>query len=112
MSMKRILVLLSTAIVVLGAASPALAQRDPFDPQEGSGAQEEPSDSGDEGAADDPTVQPDDEEDADVSPNRSEQLANTGADPQPWLVVAYGLLAAGAAALFVSRVYSPLAHRK
>ena len=115
LAMKRILILLAAAMVVLGAASPALAQRDPFDPQEGSGSQEEPS-GDEEGSADDPTVQPDDNTDADTddetSPNQSEQLANTGANPEPWLVIAYALFAAGAAALFVSKVYSPVGNRK
>ena len=116
MAMRKVFVLFATAMVVLVAAAPAFAQRDPFAPQEGSGSTEEPSGDDDSGSTGDPTVQPDDDTDAatddETSPNQSDQLANTGANPEPWLVIAYALFAAGAAALFVSKVYSPIAHRK
>jgi len=93
-------------LVVL-AAGPASAQRDPFDPATGpsdsgqeesteGGVFEEPQDDS-QGAAEEPA--PDE--------NGSDVLANTGADVSGWLVLAYGLMVAGLGAVVVGRTWRP-----
>jgi hypothetical protein len=108
--MRRALLicLVGSFLAVLGAG-PALAQRDPFDPATGGqSAEEEPSGSAEEGPfnqgesagqAEEPVTPPQ------VNENGSEVLANTGADVSPWLVLAYGLIVAGAAAVVVARTW-------
>ena len=101
--MRRCLLLLVASVVaILSIAAPAGAQtRDPFDPLI------------DENAVTTSTVtgtttvdgDTDTETDAVVE---TEQLANTGSNVQPWLMVAYTLLAMGAAALVLGRMRAPV----
>ena len=97
----RKLLLTVLAGVVLSAlfAGPAFAQiRDPFDPaidtstDTGGTVTQPPPVTGDGGP-----VQP--------APTEvgGESLANTGSDTEPWLVAAYGLIATGFAAVFISK---------
>jgi hypothetical protein len=95
--MKRAVFLL-TLLSVLNMAPMAVAQvRDPFDPLVVPGA---PA-----GAVTDPEVDTVQAPPAAQVP--SDRLADTGFDPAPYLVLAYGLLAAGGAALFLSRAAYP-----
>jgi hypothetical protein len=100
--------MVGTLLAVLGAGH-ALAQRDPFDPatggQQGS-AEEEPSTQG-ETAGETETEEPVTQPQPQVNRDGSDALANTGADDSPWLVLAYGLIVAGAASLVVARTWRP-----
>lgn len=102
---KLLLVLVMGATLVVMMAAPAFAIRDPFDP-----AIDLTPDAG--GATVDGGAQVDTGGDGggtvvggqtDVG---SEGLANTGAETEPWLVAAYGLIAAGAAAVALSKNFS------
>ncbi|HJR45706.1 MAG TPA: hypothetical protein VJ927_08890 [Actinomycetota bacterium] len=88
-------------VLVVFSAAPALALRDPFDPvidtspeapAGGGGAQVGDTDGG---AGDGPTV---------IGQTGGESLANTGAETEPWLVMAYAAIAIGAGAVVVSKV--------
>jgi hypothetical protein len=107
---KAIVVLLAGLVLVVALAAPAFALRDPFDPvvdltpeTEGGGGRGGASE---EGA----TITNTGGEGTEVSgaATPSETLANTGSDVEPWLVVAYGLIAVGAAAVVLSRTGSPV----
>ncbi len=94
--------------VVLTAAAPAFAIRDPFDPVI---SQAEVTGTGDDTATGDGTGATGDGTGTDgaagddvVAGNSSEGLANTGADTEPWLVAAYALIAIGAGAVAISKV--------
>jgi hypothetical protein len=103
---KAIVVLLAGLLLVVAFAAPAFALRDPFEPavdltpETGAGGAEEEgattADVGGGGTELGGTATP------------SETLANTGSDVEPWLVVAYGLIAVGAAAVVLSRTFSPV----
>lgn len=98
--MKKLAVpmVLALASLVLIAA-PAFAQRDPFDPVIDPNAA--PVVTG--VTTTDTTTTT-----TTVPPNvGSDQLANTGADVAPWLAIAYGLVAMGAGAVVISRMYQP-----
>lgn len=86
--------------LVLGSglllAAPAAAQRDPFQPAAGQG-----------GAIEAPPGSGTQEEPAQVAPPPTDPLANTGAEIEPWLALAYGLIAAGAGAVTIGRVARP-----
>ena len=106
---KAVLVLLILLCLVV-AAGPTLAQeRDPFEPQGGSGVVEPEN-----GETEPGTAEPGEEE-PEVEPEPSDGgLGNTGLDLQPWLVLAYVLVALGTGAVVVGRVLheaSDLAHR-
>jgi hypothetical protein len=106
-------------LVVL-AAGPASAQRDPFDPvtgpqndssqedesTQGGGVFEEPEDEAG-GTVEEPEVDPNQNQDD----NGSDVLANTGTDISGWLVLAYGLIVAGGSAVLVGRTWRPQSHR-
>jgi hypothetical protein len=103
---KAIVVLLAGLVLVVPLAAPAFALRDPFDPvvdltpetqSEDGGGQEEPTqvDVGGGGTQVSETA------------TQSETLANTGSEVEPWLVVAYGLIAVGAAAVVLSKTFTP-----
>ena len=103
--MRKMLVLFSALFVVMLLAAPASAQRDPFDPvidttAEGQAADGQAADGdaqqGDGDAGTDPT-----------GPPGADGVPNTGADPEPWLVAAYALIAFGAGALALSKTLSP-----
>lgn len=101
--MRRLVVtLMAGALVALGVTSAALAQentlRDPFDPV--ADENQDVTATTDTTGTTDPTdeVQPAQET------TGSERLANTGAETDPWLVGAYGLIAAGAAALILGKL--------
>ncbi|MGH2818173.1 MAG: hypothetical protein ACRDJS_06895 [Actinomycetota bacterium] len=106
---KAIVVLVAGLLLLVAFAAPAFALRDPFDPvvdltpetaggSGGGGAEEEATraDVGGSGGTEGGTI------------TNSETLANTGSDVEPWVVVAYGLIAVGAAAVVLSKTFSPL----
>lgn len=100
---KLLLAVVMGATLVVMMAAPAFAIRDPFDPAIDLTPDTAPAgdtgaqvDTGDGGA----TVGPQ------VVDNGSEGLAATGADTEPWLVAAYGLIVAGAAAVALSKNFS------
>jgi hypothetical protein len=104
---KAIVVLLAGLLLVVAFAAPAFALRDPFEPvvdltpeSGGGGAEEEEATTADVGGSGGTEVS--------GTATRSETLANTGSDVEPWLVVAYGLIAAGAAAVVLSKTVSPV----
>jgi hypothetical protein len=101
-------------LVVL-AAGPAAAQRDPFDPATGpsdssqedsteGGVFEEPQDDS-QGTVEEPETNPNQD-------NGSDVLANTGADVSGWMVLAYGLIVAGLGAIVVGRTLRPQPSRR
>ena len=98
--MKKLAVLVALAIASLVLiAAPAFAQRDPFDPVIDPNAV--PVVTG--ATTTDPTTTT-----TTVPPNvGSDELANTGADVAPWLAISYGLVAMGAGAVVISRMYQP-----
>ena len=105
---RLIWIALSSLVVVVFAAAPALAQQDPFEPRNPGG--------GTGGQTTQPTPgQPDTgNQQAQEPPSTgqtTEGLPNTGADPKPWIVLAYGLIFIGAALVTVSRTLrvSPVA---
>jgi hypothetical protein len=105
---KAIVVLLAGLMLVVAFAAPAFALRDPFDPvvdltpdTEGGGG----GGASEEGATTNAGGVGGDEVSGAATP--SETLANTGSDVEPWLVVAYGLIAVGAAAVVLARTGSP-----
>lgn len=84
-------------------ATPALAQRDPFDPLIDPNAPTVGTTGGSITTTTDTTggssvFQPTDGSDA---------LANTGSDVSPWMAIAYTLIVMGAGALVVARMYQP-----
>jgi hypothetical protein len=106
---KAIVVLVAGLLLLVAFAAPAFALRDPFDPvvdltpetaggSGGGGAEEEATraDVGGSGGTEGATI------------TNSETLANTGSDVEPWVVVAYGLIAVGAAAVVLSKTFSLL----
>jgi hypothetical protein len=105
---KAIVVLMAGLLLLVAFAAPAFALRDPFHPVVdltpetagggGGGAEEEATtaDVGGSGGTEGATI------------TNSETLANTGSDVEPWVVVAYGLIAVGAAAVVLSKTFSPL----
>ena len=103
---KAIVVLLAGLVLVVAFAAPAFALRDPFDPvvdltpEAGGGG----GGSSEEGATTSVEVG------AEVSRavTQAETLANTGSEVEPWLVVAYGLIAVGAAAVVLSKAFTPV----
>ena len=105
---KAIVVLLAGLVLAVAFAAPAFALRDPFDPVVdltpdtaggggGGGASEE-------GA----TTNADVGADVNQAVTQAETLANTGSEVEPWLVMAYGLIAVGAAAVVVSKTSTPV----
>ncbi len=93
--MRKGLVVTVTCLLLLGLAAPAVAQRDPFQPAVGSGQGE-----GDTGTESEPETAPGE------APPPADRLADTGIDPQPWLVIAFALTAFGSAGLALARVWS------
>jgi hypothetical protein len=106
---KAIVVLVAGLLLLVAFAAPAFALRDPFDPvvdltpETGGG--------GDDGGGQEEATGTD----VGVSggtevgaSTRSETLANTGSGVEPWVVVAYGLIAVGAAAVVLSKTFSPV----
>src|SRR5688572_15388916 len=91
--MRRILVILGLCLVALAAASPAHAQRDPFEPAIESGAQEP--------GAEQPATQIEPEPGEAAPPQR---LADTGSDARSWLALAYALIVLGVGVLAFVRV--------
>ena len=101
--MRRTLLLFAASVIaVLSVAAPAAAQaRDPFDPLVDESAVTNGTVTG--------TTTIDGETDAEVGTVvETERLANTGSEVQPWLVVAYTLVAMGAAALVLARTRAPV----
>jgi hypothetical protein len=106
---KAIGVLLAGLVLVVAFAAPAFALRDPFDPVvdltpdteggAGGGSSEEEATEVDVGGGGGTQIS--------ETATQSETLANTGSEVEPWLVVAYGLIAVGAAAVVLSRTLTP-----
>ena len=101
---KAIVVLLAGLVLVVAFAAPAFALRDPFDPvvdltpeAGGGGASEEGATTSVEVGAQ-----------VSRAVTQAETLANTGSEVEPWLVVAYGLIAVGAAAVVLSKTFTPV----
>lgn len=100
--MKRLCVVAALGLLlVLMVAAPALAQRDPFKEGSGSGqSNQEPAPDpgpGQNGVVDPaPAVQP-----------GAEVLPLTGSESTPWLGVSFVLVAMGAGALVLVRLYHP-----
>jgi hypothetical protein len=102
---KAIVVLLAGLVLVVAFAAPAFALRDPFDPvvdltpeaEGGGGASEEGATTSAEVGAQ-----------VSRAVTQAETLANTGSEVEPWLVVAYGLIAVGAAAVVLSKTFTPV----
>ncbi|MDQ3962802.1 MAG: LPXTG cell wall anchor domain-containing protein [Actinomycetota bacterium] len=79
-------------------ATPAAAQvRDPFEPAIAPESATTTTTTGTTAGTGQPAAQP---------PPTTDTLANTGADIQGWAVVALGIMAVGAGALYVFRFYS------
>lgn len=97
--MRKLLLMATLACALtIAAAAPAMAQRDPFEPlvDPNAGTTGTTTDSGTTGAEPDPFQE-----------NGSDGLPNTGGDPSPWLVIAYGLVALGAGALVLAKISRP-----
>jgi hypothetical protein len=99
--MKKLAALIPPALVLLALmAAPAFAQRDPFDPLIDPNAA--PAVTTGTTTTDTSTTT------TTVPPNvGSDELANTGADVAPWMAIAYGLVAMGAGAVVIGRMYQP-----
>jgi hypothetical protein len=102
---KTVLVVVLALVCLLLLAGPALAQKDPFnpviDPNAGTGTTTTGTTTTGTVTTGDPT-----------EPVGSEGLANTGADVEPWLVVAYGLVVLGGAAVIIARLQRPVPLRR
>jgi hypothetical protein len=102
--MRRFLVLaLAAGLLTLWLAPAALAQRDPFKPVTGPGSSSssEPAPEDQSGPLTNPELEPQTQPE-----NDSDNLATTGSDPAPFVVIAYGLIVAGAAGVFLARAWS------
>lgn len=97
---KLVVVAVVGLLLSLVAAGPALAQRDPFKEGGGQSSQEPSRDRGQNGAVDPPA-------DPEVAQTSPEVLPFTGTESLPWLGVAYVLVAMGAGALVLVRLYRP-----
>lgn len=95
-------IVLAVALTILVGA-PALATKDPFKPLVTS---EQAATTTTTGATTTTTTA---QEPAAPTQPLSESVPNTGADVATWLVVAYGLVAAGAGALVLARTLRPSA---
>jgi hypothetical protein len=92
--MRRALaIVFLTLLGVAFVAGPALAQRDPFDPAIDVDGTAPPETGPTEPAPNEP------EPEAQRPPD---DLANTGVNVEPWLVLAFALVAAGTAALAIA----------
>ena len=105
---KAIVVLLAGLVLVVAFAAPAFALRDPFDPVVD--LTPETADGGGGGGASEEGATTNADVGADVNQavTQAETLANTGSEVEPWLVMAYGLIAVGAAAVVVSKTSTPV----
>jgi hypothetical protein len=109
-TMRRVLFLCVVGGMLSLMAGPAGAQaRDPFDPlvdPETAAPVADETGSFTVPDQDDPTTEPApaDPSDTDTAGNQAEGLPTTGAATDPWLVVAYGLIAAGLCSILVSKV--------
>ncbi len=93
--------LVLASIAALLSAAPAFAQaRDPFDPLV---TQSSGSSAGGGGGSETGDTTPQ----GDVAPAAEDALPATGADTSVWLGLAYVLVALGAGALVLSKVYAP-----
>lgn len=100
---KLILAVVLGVLVATVFAAPAFALRDPFDPTiDLTPASSDTTGGGTTVVTNEeaPTTEPQ----VITNENGSEALANTGAHTEPWVVLAYGLLAAGCAALALAKV--------
>ena len=95
--MRRTLVV---TLLVFGCgfllATPAAAQRDPFQPAAGQG-----------GSVEAPTGSAPGEDPAAFAPPPTDPLANTGVEIEQWLALAYALIACGAGAVMIARLARP-----
>ena len=92
----RAALLAVVALIVL--AAPAAAKlRDPFDPAIDPEAATTTTTTGTTTDAGQPVTQP---------VPTTDTLANTGSDVQGWVVVAFGIIAVGAGALYLFRLYA------
>lgn len=95
---KLLVVALAAGALVLAAASPALAQRDPFDPIVDPNSGTAPSGSADSTETTEEPV---------FAPSEPESMPNTGSDPSSWLAIAYALIVMGAGTIALAKIYRP-----
>jgi hypothetical protein len=110
---KAIVVLLAGLVLVVAFAAPAFALRDPFDPAVDL-TPETAGGGGGGGASEEGAIITNAEVGTEASgaATQSETLANTGSEVEPWLVVAYGLIAVGVAAVVLSKTFTPARPRR
>jgi hypothetical protein len=102
--------LLGASLVMVLTVTPAFAQRDPFDPVIGSTTGSTNTD----GSATGPGTAPNGDGttgQADPTQTGADVMPNTGADPMPWLALAYALVAIGGALVVLGRLHGPLRAR-
>ena len=103
--MKKLAALIALALASLVLmAAPASAQRDPFDPViDPNATVVTTGTTTTDGTTTDGTTTT-----TNLPPNvGSDELADTGTDVAPWLAIAYGLVAMGAGAVVIGRMYQP-----
>jgi hypothetical protein len=105
---KAIVVLLAGLVLVVAFAAPAFALRDPFDPVVDLTPEAEGGGGGGGASEEGPTTSPEVGAQVGEAVTQAETLANTGSEVEPWLVVAYGLIAVGAAAVVLSKTSTPV----
>jgi len=100
---RAVVTLAATALLVMIAAAPAFAQRDPFEPLVTENTSSNVDDTGN------PVGGAPNNEDSNVSQpsNETGALPTTGSNIDGWLAAAYLLVAAGAAAVVVAKTNSP-----
>jgi hypothetical protein len=105
---KAIVVLLAGLVLVVAFAAPAFALRDPFDPVVDLTPETEGGGGGGRASEEGATTSVEVGAQVSRSVTQAETLANTGSEVEPWLVVAYGLIAVGAAAVVLSKTSTPV----
>ena len=105
---KAIVVLLAGLVLVVAFAAPAFALRDPFDPVVDLTPETEGGGGGGGASEEGATTSAEVGAQVSRSVTQAETLANTGSEIEPWLVVAYGLIAVGAAAVVLSKTFTPV----
>ena len=105
--MRKLIVIASlVGAGLIAAATPALAQRDPFAPViDPNAATTTTTTTTTTGSTDTAPF-------GDQTSVDSGALSNTGSDASPWLVVAYGLLALGGTTVMLARLHAPTPLRR
>jgi hypothetical protein len=107
--MRRAFVLsVCAAALLVAAASPALAQKDPFDPL----VTEDTTGATDTTAPTETDITVDPGDGADPAPPADEPMPDTGTDPSRWLAIAWLAIAAGAGLVMLARILRPAPARR